>query len=119
MVRYGILGAGKIARRFADSLRLEGDELYAISGRNEEKLNAFAREHPCQKIYLSHEELIEDPNIEAVYLSLPNFMHEEWACRAMRQKRQYSAKSRPQSTNRKCVRSVRFPNRGMFCSWKR
>lgn len=37
MVRYGILGAGKIARRFADSLRLEGDELYAISGRNEEK----------------------------------------------------------------------------------
>ncbi len=87
MVRYGILGAGKIARRFADSLRLEGDELYAISGRNEEKLNAFAREHPCQKIYLSHEELIEDPNIEAVYLSLPNFMHEEWACRAMRQKK--------------------------------
>ncbi len=83
MVRYGIIGAGKIAHRFADSLNREGDELYAISGRNADRLNAFAEIHPCHKICLSHEELIEDPNVEAVYLSLPNFMHAEWACHAM------------------------------------
>ncbi len=84
MVRYGIIGAGKIAHRFADSLSREGDELYAISGRSIRKMEAFAKEHPCQKVYLSHEELIEDPEVEAVYLSLPNFMHAEWACKAMR-----------------------------------
>ena len=59
MVRYGIIGAGKIAHRFADSLSREGDELYAISGRSIRKMEAFAKEHPCQKVYLSHEELIE------------------------------------------------------------
>ncbi len=83
MVRYGIIGAGKIAHRFADSLNREGDELYAISGRSQEKMDAFAKEHPCRKVYLSHEELIDDPEVEAVYISLPNFMHAEWACRAM------------------------------------
>ena len=88
MVRWGILGAGRIADRFAVSVEIEENcELYAISGRNEEKLNAFREKHPCEKIYLSHEEMLKDENIDAVYIAVPHHMHKEWAIKAMQAKK--------------------------------
>lgn len=84
MIRWGILGAGNIARRFAASLQFEKDSvLYAISGRSQEKLDAFAQKFPCEKTYIGHENLINDENIDAIYLALPHVMHCEWALRAL------------------------------------
>ena len=84
MIKWGILGAGNIAHRFAASLRnLDDCTLYAISGRSQEKLSAFAEAYPCEKIYLSHEELLRDPEVDAVYLALPHGMHTEWAIAAL------------------------------------
>ena len=88
MIRWGILGAGKIANRFADSLAKDPDSiLYAVSGRSRKKLEAFAAKHPCEKIYVSYDEMLDDGDIDAVYLSLPHVLHREWAVRALQKKK--------------------------------
>lgn len=85
MIRFGIIGAGNIAHRFAKALSHEPEaELYAISGRNKSKLEAFSEEYPVKNIFLSHEELISCPEINAVYIALPHDLHKEWAVRALR-----------------------------------
>ncbi len=85
MIHFGIIGAGRIAKRFAASLAHEaGAELLAISGRNPEKMEAFAQTFSCGRIYLSHDELIGDPEIDAVYVALPNAFHKEFVCKALR-----------------------------------
>ena len=82
-IRWGILGAGNIAHRFARALSIvDGCSLYAISGRKREKLLAFQKRFPCEKIYTDYQELIDDPLVDAVYISLPHDLHKEWALKA-------------------------------------
>ncbi len=84
MVRWGILGAGKIAHRFACSLEREADSvLAAISCRRQERADCFAQAHSVEKIYIGYDKLLADPQIDAVYLALPHGLHEEWAIRAL------------------------------------
>lgn len=88
MIRWGILGAGNIAKRFAASLEnIEDAELYAISGRSEEKLESFRNQYPCNKTYTDHLELIKDERVDAIYLALPHGLHCEYACLALAAKR--------------------------------
>lgn len=94
-IRWGIIGAGTIAHRFAAALEHVDDAvLTAVSGRNPKRLAQFAREHSVDDglCYSSagddgaaaHQRLIENPDIDAVYIALPHGMHAEWACRALR-----------------------------------
>lgn len=84
MVRWGILGAGKIAHRFADSLaQVEGAQLCAISCRSEQKAQAFTELYGVQRAYTQHERLLDDSGVDAIYLALPHDMHCEWANKAM------------------------------------
>ena len=88
MVRYGILGAGNIARRFAASLAHETHaELVAVSRRSEEKAREFLDQNPCvadARSYGSHEALLADPSVDAIYLALPHDLHREWPIAALR-----------------------------------
>ena len=84
MTRWGIIGAGKIARRFAASLTYEKDaELYVISGRSEEKLKSFQQDYPCKKVCTGFDDVLEDDRVDAVYIALPHAMHKEWSLKAM------------------------------------
>lgn len=84
MIRWGIVGAGYIAQRFATALLNEpNSKLYAISGRNESKLKSFAEQFPSDKVYVSHDELLSDPDVDAIYLALPHQLHHEWALKAL------------------------------------
>lgn len=94
-IRWGIMGAGGIAGRFARALaHVEGARLVAVSGRRAERLDAFTRQFPVEatRCYASaedngvsaHVRLVEDPDVDAVYLALPHGMHEEWAVRLLR-----------------------------------
>ena len=87
-VRWGILGAGGIAKRFAASLEhVDGAELVAVSGRSAQKLAAFA---PARAYAdgadgaAAHEALLADAEVDAVYLALPHAMHCRWAVAALR-----------------------------------
>ena len=85
MIRWGILGAGNIAKRFAQSLGNEKrSELYAITLRSREKAKLFEEEFGVEKVYLDFDEFLNDEKIDAIYLSLPHGLHKEWAIKALK-----------------------------------
>ena len=85
MIRWGILGAGKIANRFAESLIHEPNSvLKAIAVRKEEKAKAFKEKFDYERYYFDYNNLIEDTEIDAIYLSLPHGLHKEWAIKALK-----------------------------------
>ncbi|HEV2101911.1 MAG TPA: Gfo/Idh/MocA family oxidoreductase [Candidatus Acidoferrum sp.] len=83
-VRWGILSAASIARRRAvpGMRQSEFAEVAAVASRSLARAQAFAEEFSIPKAYGSYEELINDPEIEAIYNPLPNHLHAEWSIRA-------------------------------------
>ena len=83
-VKWGVLGCAAFAKSTAipAMLRAEGVELTGIASRSLEKAQAFAQEFGFARAYGSYEDLLADPDIEAVYNPLPNGMHPEWTIKA-------------------------------------
>jgi len=78
--RVGILGAGEIAGKIADTLnKLDAFEPYAIASRDINKANEFGDKYNVEKRYGSYEELINDPDVELVYVATPHSHHAEHA----------------------------------------
>ncbi len=74
--KVGILGTGWIAEKMAVTLSpLEGYECYAVASRTKEKAEAFAQQFGIEHAYGSYEELVEDPEVELVYIATPHSHH--------------------------------------------
>ncbi len=74
-----ILGAGGIAAIMAETIRpLEDVESYAIGSRDLRKAQAFAEKYGFRKAYGSYEEMLEDPEIDLVYIAVPHSHHHMW-----------------------------------------
>jgi len=74
--KWGILGTGAIARKFAEALSgTVGAECHAVASRTLNKAEDFAREYGFDKAYGSYRELAEDPDIDAVYIATPMASH--------------------------------------------
>jgi Predicted dehydrogenases and related proteins len=74
--KWGIIGAGHIANKFADGLKvLPNAERYAIAARSLERANAFKEKHGFTKAFGSYEEMLADPYLDAVYISTTNNLH--------------------------------------------
>jgi predicted dehydrogenase len=85
MIRWGILGGGNIARRFAQSMEdVSGSRITAVSCRSREKAEDFAGRYSIERAFGSHESLLEDDQIDAIYLALPHGLHCLWAVRALK-----------------------------------
>ncbi|MBT2291268.1 Gfo/Idh/MocA family oxidoreductase [Paenibacillus albidus] len=83
-LRWGIMGCAQIAigsvmPAIQDS---ERGVIVAIASRGLEKSSAVAADFGIEKAYGSYEELLADPEIDAVYIPLPNHLHREWVIRA-------------------------------------
>ena len=85
-IGWGVLGTADIAHgaTIPGMCRAENCELVAIAGRNAEKAERFREEFGFRKAYEGYEKLLEDPEVEAVYIPLPNSLHAEWSIRALR-----------------------------------
>lgn len=82
-LRWGILGTAHIATKVSRAIQLATNtELYAIASRDLNKAQAWATTHNAQCAYGSYEALLEDPQIDAVYIPLPPSMHMEWTVKA-------------------------------------
>ena len=88
-VRWGVLGTADIARGATiPGMQLaEHCELYAIAGRKLEKAKGYQETFGFQKAYGSYDELLADPDVEAVYIPLPNDLHCEWTIKALKAKK--------------------------------
>ena len=83
-VRWGILSTARINRKFLDGLAGSSDgEAVAVASRDADRAAAYARERGIPRAYGSYDELLADPEIDAVYISLPNAPHLEWSRRAL------------------------------------
>ncbi|MEY8354941.1 Gfo/Idh/MocA family oxidoreductase [Lachnospiraceae bacterium 54-53] len=88
MVRWGIIGLGNIAARFSKSLNCSKDgTLYAVASRKKETCEAYESMYPGCISYLSYDELLEDENVDAIYIALPHGMHMEWSIKALQHKK--------------------------------
>lgn len=77
-IRWGILGCGRIARKFAADLRLVADaELTAIASRNKETLELFAKDFPCKHLHNSYEDLAANDEVDVIYVATPHSHHYE------------------------------------------
>ncbi len=75
-MKIGILGAGNIARKLAYTMsQLEEVECYAVASRSLENAQNFATEYGFEKAYGSYEEMLEDDNVELVYIATPHSHH--------------------------------------------
>ncbi len=79
---WGILGTGGIAHRFAGALATSRTgRLVAVASRTRSGADAFGDEFGVAKRYEGYEALLADPEVQAVYISLPNHLHARWTVR--------------------------------------
>jgi predicted dehydrogenase len=83
-LRWGVLGVARIATRKVIPAMQRGawTRVDAIASRDESKARQAAQELGLARAYGSYEALIADPDIDAVYIPLPNHLHVEWSTRA-------------------------------------
>jgi len=82
-LRWGIIGLGAIAGKFANGLRgARRGRLAAVASRHAGKARAFAAEHGAERAYGSYPELLADEEIDAVYIATPHPLHPAWCIAA-------------------------------------
>ena len=83
-MKIGILGAGGIAGAMAYTVNhMDEAEGYAIGSRSIDKAKAFAEKYGFEKAYGSYDEVLDDPQVELVYVALPHSHHYEWTIKAL------------------------------------
>lgn len=83
-IRWGILGTGQIAHQFAAALkRLPHAELLAVGSRALDSANRFAAEFDTTRRYSSYQSLVDDPDVDVVYVATPHSCHAENALLAL------------------------------------
>lgn len=82
-LRWGLLSTARINERLIPAIRAtERAELVAVASRDLARAEAYAAERKIPRAYGSYEALLDDPEVDAVYISLPNSLHAEWTIRA-------------------------------------
>lgn len=77
-MKVGILGAGRIAVKMAETLNgMDGVQAYAVASRSLERAETFARENQVEKAYGSYEEMLADEKVDLVYIATPHSHHLE------------------------------------------
>jgi predicted dehydrogenase len=83
-VRWGIISTANIARAvFLPGLRQAGGDAAAVAGRDADRAGQFARDNGIARAVEGYQRLIDDPEIDALYIPLPNALHAEWTIRAL------------------------------------
>jgi predicted dehydrogenase len=83
-VAWGLVSTAPINERILEAAR-ESDlvDVVAVGSREAERAEAYARERGIPRAHGSYDELLADPEVEAVYISVPNGLHVEWTLRAL------------------------------------
>ena len=98
-IRWGILGPGSIAHKFAVGLQaISAGELVAVGSRDQQRADAFADQYGAPNRHASYEALCADPDIDAVYVATPHPFHKDNSILCSKLARPCSVRSRLPST---------------------
>jgi len=87
-IRWGIIGLGKMAARFAtDMATLENSEIFAVASKNEENAVNFAQKFNVKKTYTSYLDLAKDTGVDAVFIATPHSFHKAHTIRCLENKK--------------------------------
>ena len=79
-IRWGIVGPGDIANKFAASVKnVKGAELVAVASRNADRGRKFAEKYDSPKMFVGYEEMAKSDEIDAVYIATPHPFHKPCA----------------------------------------
>lgn len=83
-MRLGLLSTARINDAILGGAKhADAVEIVAVASRDGAKAQAYASEHGIERSHGSYEALLEDPGVDAVYISLPNGMHHDWTLKAI------------------------------------
>ena len=83
-VKWGIISTARINRLFLAGARQSSDvEILAVASRTQTSAEEYARAEEIPRAYATYDALLADPDIEAVYIPLPNSLHVGWSIRAL------------------------------------
>lgn len=84
--QWGVLGAGFIANRAMIPAIQESSQgrVLAIASRDEQRGQQTARRFSIERVYHDYQSLLDDADVQVVYIALPNHLHHEWSTRAAR-----------------------------------
>jgi predicted dehydrogenase len=83
-VRWGVLSTARINDKLlAGARKAAGVDVVAVGSRDRTRGERFAGEHGIGRVHGSYEDLLADPDVEAVYIPLPNSLHVPWSIRAL------------------------------------
>ena len=84
LVRWGIISTARINSKFLAGARQSSAlEILAVASRQRESAERYAADNGIERAYGGYDALLADPDIDAVYISLPNAMHVEWTVKAL------------------------------------
>ena len=83
-LRLGLLSTANINRLILAAARASDDvDVVAVASRDAGRAAGYAREHGIERPHGSYEALLADPDVDAVYVSLPNALHVDWSVQAL------------------------------------
>jgi predicted dehydrogenase len=83
-LRWGILGTGNIARQFAAGvIASERGEMAVVGSRDIASARSFAQQFNVAESFGSYQQVVESPDVDVVYVALPNSMHHHWTLAAL------------------------------------
>lgn len=115
-LKIGVLGSGDIATRVSKTLlHVEEIQLYAVASRNYEHARTFGEKFGYRKIYRTYEEVMDDPEVDLVYIGLHHTQHYEYAMRCL-EKRKPTLLEKPFTINHYQTQALLrgFKEQGVF-----
>ena len=85
-INWGFIGCGEVTEKKSGPAfnEVEGSQVVAVMSRSENKARSYAERHHIRKWYTDAQELIEDPDVNAIYIATPPSSHATFAIMAMR-----------------------------------
>lgn len=85
-IKWGFIGCGEVTEKKSGPAfnLIEGSSVYAVMGRNADKVRAYAERHHIPRWYTDAQQLMDDPEVNAVYIATPPSSHATYAIMAMR-----------------------------------
>jgi D-xylose 1-dehydrogenase (NADP+, D-xylono-1,5-lactone-forming) len=84
ILNWGLLSTARINRALIPPLQVsKRNKLLAVGSRSQETADAYAKENRIPRAYGSYESLLADPEIDVIYIPLPNHLHAEWTIKAV------------------------------------
>ncbi len=105
IIHWGVLGWAGIARKevIPAILKASNSEFFAIASRDQQKLEECSRLFPYKKSYSSYDGLLNDPEVDAIYIPLPNSLHKEWVIKAAQHKKHILCEKPLALTEQDCI----------------